>query len=251
MAQIELYYDGYCPESLLQGNLVEMRLNDDDFWESEATGLQIAICPPYAIILCWRGKGKFRTSAEKASDIITGLIMVMGKHEHGHELEPDMGKVIENNGSLTLSLKQISMQNSELFSHEFPIIHEEFYESFKNWTKEMKLNNSPTEGVYTLKANKPIHRLLNIDESGILYIGKGIILSSSTRIGKLINALNQTEKRHDAGVRYNMDDFKNKFPLAELKLKVELINNSLELEKRKLKEYFDKFGELPPLNRIF
>jgi hypothetical protein len=31
---MEIYFDGYCPESLLKGKQVEMRLNKDDFWES-------------------------------------------------------------------------------------------------------------------------------------------------------------------------------------------------------------------------
>lgn len=50
-ASIQLFFDGYCPESLMEGKRVEMRLNDDDFWESEATGLQMTIFPPYAAIL--------------------------------------------------------------------------------------------------------------------------------------------------------------------------------------------------------
>ena len=104
MPNIELYYDGFCPESLLKDELVEMRLNEDDFWESEATGLQIAISPPYAIILCWRGNGKFRTSSEKASDIFTGLIMVMGKREHGHEMEPDMDAIVHNKRQLNFHI---------------------------------------------------------------------------------------------------------------------------------------------------
>ncbi len=114
MSKIEIYFDGYCPESLLQNNLVEMRLNEDDFWESEATGLQITISPPYAIILCWRGKGKFRSSSEKASDIFTGLILVRGKQEHGHELEPDMDKIIENK-FLQLFYTQVPYENKEAF----------------------------------------------------------------------------------------------------------------------------------------
>lgn len=48
---MEIYFDGYCPESLLKGEHVEMRLNADDFWESEATGLQMTVFPPFARIL--------------------------------------------------------------------------------------------------------------------------------------------------------------------------------------------------------
>ncbi len=34
---MEIYFDGYCPKSLLKSKKVEMRLNEDDFSESEAT----------------------------------------------------------------------------------------------------------------------------------------------------------------------------------------------------------------------
>ncbi len=37
------FFDGYCPESKLDGEKVRMRLNAHDFFESEKTGLQIAV----------------------------------------------------------------------------------------------------------------------------------------------------------------------------------------------------------------
>ena len=86
---IQLFFDGYCPESLMEGERVEMRLNDDDFWESEATGLQMTVFPPYAVILPWRGKGSFRSSGEVASDSCTGLVMTYSSTEKGHETFPD------------------------------------------------------------------------------------------------------------------------------------------------------------------
>ncbi|MHB1177260.1 MAG: hypothetical protein ACYCZO_02905 [Daejeonella sp.] len=43
---IDQPFDGYCPESRLKGRKVRMRLNSYDFFESEETGLQIAICYP-------------------------------------------------------------------------------------------------------------------------------------------------------------------------------------------------------------
>ena len=44
--EVSQIWDGYCPESRLKGKVVRMRLNSWDFYESEETGLQIAmVCP--------------------------------------------------------------------------------------------------------------------------------------------------------------------------------------------------------------
>lgn len=95
-ASIQLFFDGYCPESLMEGKRVEMRLNGDDFWESEATGLQMTVFPPYAAILPWRGKGKFRSSSEVAADSCTGLVMTYSSTEKGHETFPDETNPLRN-----------------------------------------------------------------------------------------------------------------------------------------------------------
>lgn len=56
--KIPIMWNGYCPESLLKGKTVRMRLNQNDFFESEETGLQICIIPGIqAVILSFRGKG--------------------------------------------------------------------------------------------------------------------------------------------------------------------------------------------------
>ena len=173
MAKIELYYDGYCPESLLKDQLVEMRLNEDDFWESEATGLQIAISPPYAIILCWRGKGKFRTSSEKASDIFTGLIMVKGKHEHGHELEPDMDDIIYNKMFLFIHLdglyKDKEAFKAEKFNPNDPVfetqaaylntLSKKDIQSIYNYYLEFKKSGYDFESMYA-QVYEPLHKSL-------------------------------------------------------------------------------------------
>lgn len=43
-------FNGYCPESTLKGEQVEMRLNEMDFWESEKTGLQMTVFAPFATV---------------------------------------------------------------------------------------------------------------------------------------------------------------------------------------------------------
>ena len=65
-------WNGYCPESWLNGKKVRMRLNRNDFYESEETGLQIAVTLPgfVAVIMNFRGKGNFRTSSVDYADKI-------------------------------------------------------------------------------------------------------------------------------------------------------------------------------------
>jgi len=63
-------WNGYCPESLHQGKNVRMRLNHNDFWESEETGLQICVVQDlFAVILNFRGEGKFPKNQTYADDI--------------------------------------------------------------------------------------------------------------------------------------------------------------------------------------
>lgn len=61
-------WNGYCPESWLKGKKVRMRLNHWDFWESEETKLQICLLGAQAIILKFRGKGKFRSTPDFADE---------------------------------------------------------------------------------------------------------------------------------------------------------------------------------------
>jgi hypothetical protein len=70
-------FDGYCPESRLEGEQVRMRLNSHDFFESEKTGLQIAISYPgvQAVALKFRGKGDFRKTVTYADEVENGELL--------------------------------------------------------------------------------------------------------------------------------------------------------------------------------
>lgn len=71
--EITQMWNGYCPESLLKDKQVRMRLNRNDFYESEETGLQIAVLSGVqAIIMNFRGEGKFRTEPKFADEIENG-----------------------------------------------------------------------------------------------------------------------------------------------------------------------------------
>ncbi len=74
--KISTMWNGYCPESFINGKTVRMRLNQDDFFESEETGLQICVISGVqAVIMNFRGKGKFRTTEKYADEIENGEIL--------------------------------------------------------------------------------------------------------------------------------------------------------------------------------
>ena len=53
-----------------------MRLNQHDFFESEETGLQICVIPGVqAVILNFRGKGKFKTTSTFGDEVENGELL--------------------------------------------------------------------------------------------------------------------------------------------------------------------------------
>ncbi len=68
-------WNGYCPESWLKGKTVRMRLNQWDFYESEETRLQICLWGVQAIILNFRGEGKFRSTPTFGDEIEGGEML--------------------------------------------------------------------------------------------------------------------------------------------------------------------------------
>ena len=74
--KIPTMWNGYCPESWMKGKTVIMKLNNNDFYESEGTGLQICvIAGVQAIILKFRGVGDFRQNSNTGHEIETGEIL--------------------------------------------------------------------------------------------------------------------------------------------------------------------------------
>lgn len=71
-------WDGYCPESKLIGKTVRMRLNRHDFFESEATGLQLLVMRGVkAIVLNFRGKGDFRSTNDCGDQVDNGELICL------------------------------------------------------------------------------------------------------------------------------------------------------------------------------
>ena len=72
---------------------------------------------PYAAILRWQGKGKFRESSnEIASDELIGLVLTQAMTEEGKEIFPDQEKIIYNNVDLERYLSEINAGNSQVSS---------------------------------------------------------------------------------------------------------------------------------------
>lgn len=73
---VDVMWNGLCPESLILGKKVRMKLNKYDFFESEETGLQIFVLRGVqAIILNFRGEGKFKVSPKYADEIENGEML--------------------------------------------------------------------------------------------------------------------------------------------------------------------------------
>jgi hypothetical protein len=136
-----------------------------------------------------------------------------------------------------------------MITKTFPAFHKEFYDQFEIWRKEMLDNNQPEGGIYVLHTNKEIGRLLKVDVTGILYIGKGVILPYHNRIGKFVNSLNNKEAAHDGGSRFNTELIKKNFPLEDAEIVITLTESPEQLEADLLHKYYTEFGELPPFNR--
>lgn len=134
-----LKFDGYCPESRLQGEKVEMRLNEMDFWESEKTGLQMTIFPRYAAILQWRGEGKFRKQNKLTAMEYKGVMLAKSQRNTGSETFPDKTQVFDDSSDLAEYIHCLDESYTGYVSRRFnandPVFKEQT-ERLANITKE-------------------------------------------------------------------------------------------------------------------
>jgi hypothetical protein len=94
----------------------------------------------------------------------------------------------------------------------------------------------------------PVSRILGVDESGILYIGKA---GSETRLANLLKSVasRYIGFGHAFGVRYKVDDrFLVRFPEANLIIELVPTSTPDATELEFLERYEASFGELPPFN---
>jgi hypothetical protein len=112
-------------------------------------------------------------------------------------------------------------------------------------------------GVYKIIAvnnyhRVPIKRFLGIDDEGILYIGKAI--SYLDRVINLKKSISPDYKGsgHICGRRYKSNSkIAEQFPYNYLHIELIQTDNPKQEEAKYLKEYFNKFGEAPPLNVVY
>jgi hypothetical protein len=109
-------------------------------------------------------------------------------------------------------------------------------------------------GVYKIIAIRdgkivPQHRFLGTDPDGILYIGKAT--SYIDRVIGLVKSISPkyNGNSHICGRRYKSNvNIAKLFPFDTLHLDIIPSNEPEVIENKLLKEYFEKFGEAPPLN---
>lgn len=102
--------------------------------------------------------------------------------------------------------------------------------------------------IYCYNKNRPrkIGRTLKIDDKGLLFIGKAVNLQR--RLKNFIRGIKEG-KGHSGGARFRFYNLSNKRKLGNcLKFKVNYKCPPEHWEAKSLSEYWDKFGELPPLN---
>ena len=128
-------FNGYCPECMLKGQEVEMRLNSMDFWECEKTRLQLVTHPPFAAIIPWRGEGKFRQEIEVVSAEYTNLILVRTNYKDGHDTLPDVNEVLEDSWDLDEFIQGISESYKSYDSERFKESDSELTEQEKILSK--------------------------------------------------------------------------------------------------------------------
>lgn len=110
-------------------------------------------------------------------------------------------------------------------------------------------------GVYRLYSvarsgrSESISRVLGTDRKGTLDVGESTNLQR--RLKSLKNIITQnSRRRHSAGNRYMRNPrLRKRFPPEQLCVFIEYCDDHKQREKKYLEDYFQQFGELPPLNR--
>ena len=94
-----------------------------------------------------------------------------------------------------------------------------------------------------------INRLLGSDHDGVLYIGNTTSFLNRIVILKKSTAPGYISSTHEFGTQYKEHPaIQVQYPFDELFIELLSNDNPEDFERRELKKYYDKFGELPPFN---
>jgi len=225
----QIYFDGYCPESMLKGEKVEMRLNEMDFWESEKTGLQMTIFPPFAAILQWRGDGKFRKSKDVASAKHHGLLLTKAQVKDGSEIYPDEKELFNNTFELEEYIYFVDKSYEEYKENKFnpndPIfekqeallksITKDQYAELVSLYKEIKKSDGTQSKAFQTFHEKLYELKIIFDFKWMKwYEGLAILTDVNTdysklsllQISMLLTAIFRSDRFDDVSIKQNLDN---------------------------------------------
>lgn len=117
-------------------------------------------------------------------------------------------------------------------------------------TEEIQTHLPSKPGVYRIRLGKPVGRLIETDEHGILYIGK----HESSLASRVKDFLVSTRgnHRHAAGDRFDLLDLQAELnlELSDLEVSAAIVpqDHASRVERELQFHYQLEYGELPPLN---
>ena len=122
---------------------------------------------------------------------------------------------------------------------------------------DIKAQHGERGGIYVLSCldetgcTQKIHRLLGEDPEGVLYIGKASsFLDRVIELKKSLSPLHES-RGHECGARHKEHQgISAQFPYERLQIQLIAADDPRGAETKALQQYIEKFGELPPLNRV-
>lgn len=141
-------FEGFCPECMLKGEKIAMKLNRMDFYECEKSHLQMTVFPPYAAILRWRGEGNFRENQEKATEQSINAIITRADWRNGKETLPDTEEVFEDIWDIEVYIQSIRANEREYQEHKVDLEDAIFQQQKQNLDSITKNDTEELTSLY-------------------------------------------------------------------------------------------------------
>ena len=125
--------------------------------------------------------------------------------------------------------------------------------STENIKTDLSLREYGVYKIYLFKDNTalPVSRFLEIDKSGLIYIGAAEKTKLAYRLNCFIASMNKEKKQnnHSGGIKISknlkLDQYASQFVLM---YEVNITKDAKEKERQLLDKYVSYYGEVPPLN---